>query len=176
MAAPLPTMGRQKKERRQMSKRSSPLALRPGWTAAAVVAALLLAACVPQHSPPQQIQASNPSVTYKYRGDQELLQANQNAINFCSQYHASAQTVSITETQEGSKVIVFECSAQVSAPVPMELYSSDLSYRFRTDQDLLEASRNADIYCINHGSQRALSTGLATTNGSKTASFQCSSN
>jgi hypothetical protein len=44
-----------------------------------------VASCAPSHSL-QQVKTSNPSVTYEYRGDQELLQAQQNAVTFCNQY------------------------------------------------------------------------------------------
>src|SRR6186713_480974 len=35
---------------------------------------------------PVAVQASTPTVTYNYRTDAELLQANQNAITYCGQY------------------------------------------------------------------------------------------
>ena len=42
-----------------------------------------------------------------------------------------------------------------------------------TDQDLLDASRNAEIACVNSGFQRAAATGVTTAAGVKTVSFQC---
>jgi hypothetical protein len=44
--------------------------------AAVAVATVVVASCAPSHSL-QQVKTSNPSVTYEYRGDQELLQAQQ---------------------------------------------------------------------------------------------------
>jgi hypothetical protein len=143
--------------------------------AVVVLAALLVSGCVAQNSAPQQVKASNPSVTYKYRGDQELLQANQNAMTFCSQYHSAARTSNITDSPEGGKTVVFECDAMpptvvVAAAQP---YNPNLAYAYRSDQDLFDASRNADIYCMNNGSQRAMSTVVTNPNGTKSVSFQC---
>jgi hypothetical protein len=141
---------------------------------AAVLAALLISGCVAQNSAPQQVKANNPSVTYKYRGDQELLQANQNAMTFCSQYHSVARTANITDSPEGGKTVVFECDAMPPVVATAQPYNPSLAYNYRTDQDLIDASRNADIYCMNNGgSQRAMSTVVTNPNGTKSVSFQC---
>jgi hypothetical protein len=140
---------------------------------ATVLLALLVAACSPEHSAPQQVQSSNPSVTYKYRGDQELLQANQNAMTFCSQYRSAARSANIVDASDGSKTVVFECVSMAPAAVPTEPYNPNLAYNYRTDQDLLDASRNAELYCMNDGSRRAMSTVVTNANGTRTVSFQC---
>ena len=142
----------------------------------AVLAALLMSGCVAQNSAPQQVKASNPSVTYKYRGDQELLQANQNAMTFCSQYRSAARTSTITDSPDGGKTVVFECDAMPPQTTVMaaQPYNPNLAYAYRSDQELLDASRNADIYCMNNGgSQRAMSTVVTNPNGTKSVSFQC---
>ena len=77
--------------------------------AAAVLVGLTLASCAPQYTSPQQVQASNPTVTYKYHNDQELLQVNQSAVTYCNQYRAVPQPASFTNDQDGSKVVVFAC-------------------------------------------------------------------
>ena len=51
-------------------------------SAVALFAAGALAACATFPSSQQPVQSSNPSVTYNYRTDQELLQANQNATAY----------------------------------------------------------------------------------------------
>ena len=56
----------------------------------------------------QPVQASNPSVSYKYRTDQELLIASQNATTYCGQYPAP-QAATITNNADGSKTAVLEC-------------------------------------------------------------------
>jgi hypothetical protein len=64
-----------------------------------LLAAGAVASCAPWPSSQQPVQSSNPSVTYNYRTDQELLQANQNATTYCSQY----QTVPRTAHHEQSR-------------------------------------------------------------------------
>jgi hypothetical protein len=139
-----------------------------------VCAGLMLSACSTPDSPPQQVESKNPSVTYKYRGDKELLQANQNAETFCSQYHSIARTADISSTSDGTKTVVFDCVASTTATVPVtQPLGSNMAYSYQTDQQLLEASRNADAYCATNGSQRALTNTTVNIDGTKTLTFQC---
>ena len=78
-------------------------------TALALLAGAALTSCAPATMPPQQVQASNPTVTYKYRGDQELVSAQQNASAFCARYQSVPQTASLTNDSNGNRVVVFEC-------------------------------------------------------------------
>lgn len=141
--------------------------------AAAVLAGLVAAACAPLHSSPEQVRASNPSVTYKYSSDQELVQANQRAAKFCNRYQSVPGAANFAKDPDGSRIVVFEC-VETSA-TSQEQYNSNLTYNYRTDQELLDASRNAQIYCMNNGSQQLISNIVTNANGTKTVTFQCSS-
>jgi len=140
---------------------------------AAVLAGLMAASCAPLHSSPEQVQASNPSVTYKYSSDQELVQANQSAATFCNRYQSVPRATNFANDPDGSRIVVFEC-VQTSAAPPAQ-YNPNLTYNYRTDQELLDASRNAQIYCMNNGSQQVISNIVTNANGTKTVTFQCSS-
>ncbi len=143
------------------------------FRAVAVVAALMATACATQQSAPQQVQASNPTVTYQYRSDDELIQAEQRAVTFCDQYRSTPRTVNISSGPDSSRTVVFECiSSSPSAPPPGQ-YNSNLTYNYRTDQELLDASRNAQIYCRNNGSQQVTSSIVSNSNGTKTVTFRC---
>jgi len=54
-----------------------------GWNIA-LLAAGAVASCGPLPSSQQPVQASNPTVTYNYRTDQELLQAKDSSQNKCT--------------------------------------------------------------------------------------------
>ena len=148
--------------------------LKPSLPAATVLAGLIVASCSPQYSAPQQVQASNPTVTYKYRTDQELVQANQNAATFCTRYQAVARTANFSNDPDGSKVVVFECVQTSPTPAPQPQFNPNLTYNYRTDQELLDASRNAQAYCMNNGAPQMSSNIVANANGTKTITFQCS--
>jgi hypothetical protein len=77
--------------------------------AAVVLAGLLAAACTPIYSAPEQVETQNPSVTYKYNTDQELVQANQNASTYCNRYQSVPRTTNFSSDPDGSKVVVFDC-------------------------------------------------------------------
>lgn len=143
----------------------------------AVFAALLIVSCVSTRSSPEQVEASNPTVTYKYRNDDELIQANQRAITFCQQYPSSLpRTASFSNDSDGSKIVVFECvPAATFAATPVRQPNTDLTYSVRTDQDLLDASREAQIHCLNNGLPEMDSNIMVNSDGSKTVSFRCSS-
>lgn len=136
------------------------------------VAVLLAAACAPQHSAPTQTQATNPSVTYKYRGDDELVVANDKAMAYCAQYRSTATTARIDSTSDGGKEVTFEC---VPAPnlAGTQIYNPNYPYPYHSDEDLLGIGESADLYCSNNGSQRALTTVSTDINGNKVVTFRC---
>jgi len=135
----------------------------------ALLAAGTLAACAQLPSSPQPVQASNPTVTYSYRTDQELLRASQNASTYCGQYQTAPRAATITNNADGSKTAVFEC-VRTSAPAPA---NPNLSYMYRTDQELVQASQTASAYCQRYGSQPMTSSMVANSDGTRTATFQC---
>lgn len=141
------------------------------WLAPLVIA-LPVSACAPQHSAPVQTQATNPSVTYKYRGDDELVAANDKAMAYCAQYRSTATTARIDSTSDGAKEVTFQC---VPAPslAGTQIYNPNHRYSYRSDEELLGVTESADQYCSNDGSQRALTTVTMDANGNKVVTFHC---
>ncbi|CCG41442.1 hypothetical protein [Magnetospirillum molischianum] len=143
---------------------------------AAVMSGLLAASCAPTHSTPQLIQSNTPSVTYRYSADQELVQANQSAASYCYQYQATPRTKTFSTEMDGSKTVVFECVRVATAPPPSPSpvpYNPTQVYSVRSDQELIDASRNAQSYCQSNGAQQVSSTISTVSNGIRTATFQC---
>jgi hypothetical protein len=139
-------------------------------SAVALLAAGALASCGTFPSSQQPVQTSNPSVTYNYRTDQELLQANQNATAFCSPYQTTPRTSSITNNADGSKAVRFECvRTTLSTPPPVP---PSQSYSYRTDQELVQASQTASASCPKY-SQPMTSSIATNSDGTKTVTFQC---
>jgi hypothetical protein len=143
-----------------------------GGLSIVVLAAGAVASCGPLASSQQPVQSSNPSVTYNYRTDQELLLANQNATTYCSQYQTTPRTSTLTNNADGSKTVVFECvRTALPAPAPV---NPNLSYTYRTDQELVQASQTASAYCLQNGSQQPTTSRIMTnSDGTKTVTFQC---
>jgi hypothetical protein len=137
----------------------------------ALLAAGTVAACAQLPSSQQPVQASNPTVTYNYRTDQELLQANQNATTHCGQYQTAPRTASLTNNADGSKTAVFEC-VRTTLPAPPPTTPGQ-SYTYRTDQELVQSSQTATAYCLKYGSQPMTSSIVTNANGTRTATFQC---
>ncbi len=142
----------------------------------AALSGLMIASCASTRSSPEQVAASNPTVTYEYRNDDELIQANQRAITFCNQYQALPRAQSFDNSEEHHMHrVIFECvGASSFASAPPRQSSSDLTYNFRTDQELLDVSRDAQVYCLNSGAPEMDSNIVIHSNGSKTVTFRCS--
>jgi hypothetical protein len=140
------------------------------WVVPLLVAGAV-ASCAPFPSSQQPVRSSNPTVTYNYRTDQELLQANQNATTYCNQYQTIPRTMNITNNPDGSRAVVFEC-VRTTLPVPAPTTPSQ-SYTYRTDQELVQASQTAGAYCLQYSSQPMTSSIVTNPNGTKTATFQC---
>ena len=151
--------------------------------AAALATAAVASACVAPPQSLQQVRAENPSVTYAYSGDEELLRAAQDAVTFCSQYNTRPGPARITASPStGAKSVVFECGPNAApAVVPQQTVvvpqpqtvAPNLAYSYRTDEELLAAARTVDAYCANSGSRGVVSSITPNTDGSKTVVFQC---
>jgi hypothetical protein len=144
--------------------------------AAVVLATVAVASCTSSSSHEvQQVKASNPSVTYEYLGDDELLQAQQNAVAFCNQYNAAPRPARLTPGSSGeSNHVVFECDPSLPAAAPpQEVAGSDLTYYYRSDQELLDASRSAHAYCTDQGWQQAVPSIRTNSDGSRTVLYHC---
>jgi hypothetical protein len=142
--------------------------------AAVLSVGLSLIACAPQYTAPQQVSSTNPQVTYKYRSDAELVQVNQTASLYCGRFQAVPQTARFGSDPDGSRIVVFDCMAATPVQVVTIQPSPNLAYSYRTDQELLDGSRNAQVYCTSNGMQHTVANITTNANGTKTATFQCS--
>ena len=80
-------------------------------------------------------------------------------------------TATLTSNADFSKTAVFECvRTAVPAPAPV---NPNLSYTYRTDQELVQASQTASAYWLRYGSQPMSSSMMANSDGTRTATFQC---
>ena len=143
-----------------------------GLGAAVALASVLAASCDTSvgGSAPREVQASNPTVTYKYHNDDELLQSNALAVNYCSQYKATPRALNFARDEEHTNVVVYECT-----PGRWDATGFDpaLSYTYRSDQELLNGSQSAQAYCMEHGSARVESHITHNGDGTRTVTFVC---
>jgi len=145
--------------------------------ATTIVVGMLVASCAPVMTAPQQVQSNLPSVTYRYTADQDLVQANQSAASYCTPYQSLPRAKMFSTDPDGSKTVVFECIRVGMAPQPLpaapQSYNPNLIYSFRSDQELVDASRSAQTYCVNNGAEQVISTIGTSVTGLRTITFQC---
>ena len=139
---------------------------------AAALTALLMASC----APPQQVQSSNPSVTYKYNDDNGLLQVNQTATTYCNQYKAAPRPANFTNNADGSKTVVFECVQPAMLMASPTQFNPTLTYNYRTDGELLNAAEDTQTYCAHNGFPQVTSHIIANADGTRTVTFLCRRN
>jgi len=77
-------------------------------SAAILLAGMAVTACAPVHTRPVAVAASNPTITYVYHNDGELLQANDQAAGYCAQYQSGPHLVRYDQGPDG-RIAVFEC-------------------------------------------------------------------
>ena len=141
----------------------------------AVVAVAATAACAPSYQAPQEVETRPPAVSYTYRSDDGLIEANGKARAYCSQYAATPSLHgSISDNADGTKTVTFKCvktaaGTPASVPVPP---SPPTGYSYRTDTELLQAIGSADAYCARSGRTASYSI-VTNANGTKTLTFQC---
>jgi len=146
---------------------------RPVSLGIAVAAVVIMTACTPAASLPDQVAATNPTVTYNYHGDAALIEANRRAMTFCDPYQSSPQAAGVTDASDGGKTVVFQC-VKAPAPVMSQMpYSPNINSTYRSDQELLNASQNARVYCLNNGKQGLTSKTSTNASGVKTVEFSC---
>jgi hypothetical protein len=157
----------------------------------ALAAATTLAACGPYggNPPVTQVNAKNPSVSYRYGSDNDLNTARSNAVAFCAQYGGSPLAPITATNNDGSRIATFECGRTApvaaapgtttvitpapAAPIAVPMAPAAMTYTYISEPELADASNKANAYCSSYGS-RALNSGVMTnTNGSKTVTFQC---
>jgi hypothetical protein len=141
--------------------------------AAAATALTMLSCASTMSSSPRQVDASNPTVTYQYRNDDELIQANQRALAFCEPYQTLPRAQHFSDDVEHGKTVVFECVSNMQA-APLRQPDSELRYNYRSDQELLDVSRNAQVQCRNSGNPDMSSNVVVNSDGSRTVTFHCS--
>jgi len=126
-------------------------------------------------SPPQQVGAPKLRVTYNYRGDEESMHASEKAAAFCGQYQSQARMVHSTDEFDGTTTAEFECtpgSAALAAAPPPPMPMPGMAYSYRNDQELVNATRNAQSRCP--PSDFPMTSSIAIDgNGNRTVTFQC---
>ena len=138
---------------------------------AASAMTLMLAGCGSSRHQPEAVAAANPTITYKYHGEDELLQASNNASTYCSQYKAAPRTVRI-ERNSDPHVVVFECLPVGAVTTVQQNFTPGTPYTYHSDEELLDSSRNARSYCVAHGGQ-PVETITTAPDGTRSVAYSC---
>lgn len=143
-----------------------------------LAASCALASCAAPTSPPRQVEASHPSVTYKYRGDRELVNATRRADDYCSRYGTAPRLVNVTDDPDGSSTAVFDCDRTIAAaavtPAPALVpRRPSVSYTYTSDSQLVQETGAADAYCRNYNGRASIGTITTNSDGTKTVVFDC---
>ena len=103
--------------------------LKASASAAILLTGLSVTACVRAPTAPVAVAASNPTITYVYHNDAELLQANQSAGTYCAQYQAGPHMVRYDQGPDG-RIAVFECvqGGPVATTGPVALGPTPVGY------------------------------------------------
>jgi hypothetical protein len=148
------------------------------WPAAVLLATATLGACTAYSRGAVQTSASKPVVSYVYSDDEGLMEATRKAEGYCAQYSAWPTTEDISTRSDGRHV-TFVCdqprAAVVTAPsatvvVPPQ---SPLSYPYRDDRSLVDATTSAQRYCTGFNAYARSTVVTNNADGSRSVSFEC---
>ena len=125
--------------------------------------------CTAPTPDPVQVEAKAPQVSYKFYTDEDLIEANDRARDYCNRYASTPRMKgTITENQDGTKLVTFKCIQNPANP-PVSFPDN---YTYTTDYDLLNAMQAADAYCAQTG-QVASYNITTSANGTQTMTYRC---
>jgi len=171
----------------------SKFAVRNGFNSVLLlVSAATLAACgSASHKEPEVTSVTKPTITFSYTDDRSLIEATRKAEDYCAQHNAWPRTESFFNRPEGGRNVTFICdqprTAALVAPSSAAVVSQPatatgaavpasppaVSYSFRDDRGLVEASNMAARYCMNYSAQARSTLVKNNNDGSKTITFDC---
>jgi hypothetical protein len=147
------------------------------WPAAVLLAAATLGACTEYSRGAVQTTATKPVVSYVYRDDEGLMDATRKAEGYCAQYSAWPTTEDIVSKPDGRHV-TFVCDqprANVAAGTTTVVVppQSPVSYPYRDDRSLVDATTNAQRYCTGFNAYARSTIVTNNPDGSRNVSFEC---
>ena len=165
---------------------------RTGFNTVLVLAtAASLAACTTRPREPEAVSATKPTITYSYTDDRALMEATRKAEAYCAPYNSWPRTDAFFNRPEGGRNVTFVCdqprTAAVVAPSSAVIVSQPavvtgtavpvappaVSYSYRDDRGLVEASNMAARYCMGYSAQARSTLVQSNVDGSKTITFDC---
>jgi len=150
-----------------------------------------LAACTARPREPEAVSSTKPSITYSYTDDRSLMEATRKAEAYCGPYNTWPRTDSFYNRPEGGRNVTFVCdqprtatlvspqSAAVVTQPPIVAGTAvpssppAVSYSYRDDRGLVEASNMAARYCMGYSAQARSTLVQSNVDGSKTITFDC---
>jgi len=153
-----------------------------------LVSAATLAACGTGRPYSEPVSSTKPTITYAYNDDRALMDATNKAQSYCATYNAWPRTDSIYNKPEGGRNVTFVCDQPRNAPVSTTTTSAVIvpnpaiapaptqpvvSYSYRDDRGLVEATGMATRYCNGYGAQARSTSVQGNVDGSKTITFDC---
>lgn len=164
---------------------TAPIHAMPSRRMPAAVAALALVAvigaCAPTTPPPQQTSSTQPKVTYSYTTVQDLLVVSRTAEGYCADYATRPRKSGTVQNPDGTATVEFTCDQPIGtgpfqalapAPAPRPMPQT-IGYSYRTDQELLDATRGAQSYCQQFGTVARSGPLTRNADGSTSVIFDC---
>ena len=144
--------------------------------AAVLCTAAGLAACVAPTPAPTVVEATQPTVTYNFTTDEGLVLVTQKAENYCREFRASPTSHGITDNQDGTRTVVFECT-RTPPPAPVVESQSpanpSLTYTVRSQREFTHAIRDAQSHCEQKAMRADTLKVVRRDDGSRVMSFRC---
>lgn len=143
--------------------------------------ALLVGAAVASCGTPAgravSVQETSPSVTYTFTDDQGLIDSTLQAEAYCREFNAWPTSTGVHTAPDGSRM-TFVCdrartAAHTGAQPPPIPLNPTVSYTYRHERGLIDATTQAQRHCAGFGAQAQMTTITTGADGSRTVVFEC---
>lgn len=124
------------------------------------------------------VQETAPSVSYDYTGDEGLIDATFQAEAYCRQFNSWPTTTSMDVASGGGSTVTFVCdqtraTAYTGTQPPPLPANPTVSYSYRNDQGLIDATNQAQRHCADFGAHARSYTVTTGADGGRTVVFEC---
>lgn len=124
------------------------------------------------------VQETAPTVSYDYTDDEGLIDATLQAEAYCRQFNSWPVTADMHLGARGSNTVTFVCNQErtvtgARAQTPPLPANPTVSYTYRDERELIDATTQAQRYCADFGAYARSTTVTHRAGVGRTVVFEC---
>jgi hypothetical protein len=152
--------------------------MRIALCATVLLGAAAIAACATPTGRAEPVEATPPSVTYKYSDEQGLIDASLKAETYCRDFNSWPTSTGVHVEQDGARRVTFVCDQDRTETYAGARHRSmppnpTVQYTYRDERGLIEATTQAQQHCASFGAEARSTKVSRNSGGTRTVEFEC---